>query len=101
MAGAASSAKGGCVHQHLHESGQKTNIYMSSRRDKLSAAVGQAMAGAASAAKGGFVRDALVGSFPRLALVLEEALAKVQRDTNVRSCCELLVDRVARSEALP
>lgn len=53
-------------------------------RDKLTGAVGEAMAVAASAAKGGFVRDALVGSFPRMATLLEEALVKLQRDTNVR-----------------
>jgi hypothetical protein len=41
------------------------------------------MASAASTAKGGFVRDALVGSFPRLATLLEDALSKLQRDTNV------------------
>ena len=41
------------------------------------------MASAASTAKGGFVRDALVGSFPRMATLLEEALSKLQRDTNV------------------
>lgn len=41
------------------------------------------MAGAANAAKGGFVREALVGAFPRLAALLEDTLAKLQRDTNV------------------
>ena len=43
-------------------------------------------AGAAAAAKGGFVREALTASFPRLAALLEEALAKLRRDTDVRSC---------------
>ena len=55
-------------------------------RDKLTAAVEAAMASAASTAKGGFVRDALIGSFPRMATLLEEALAKLQRDTNVSPC---------------
>ncbi len=49
------------------------------------------MAGAANAAKGGFVREALVGAFPRLAALLEDTLAKLQRDTNVSygSCAVL------------
>lgn len=54
-------------------------------REKLTAAVSEAMAGAASTAKGGFVRDALVGSYPRLAALLEESLTKLQRDTDVRT----------------
>ena len=48
--------------------------------------MGAAMDGAATAAKGGFVRDALVGSYPRMAALLEEALLKLQRDTNVSTC---------------
>jgi hypothetical protein len=44
------------------------------------------MDSAASTAKGGFVRDALVGSYPRMAALLEEALLKLQRDTNASIC---------------
>jgi hypothetical protein len=47
------------------------------------------MGSAASTAKGGFVRDALVGSFPRMATLLEEAFSKLQRETNVSTCLPL------------
>lgn len=56
---------------------------ISVHREKLAMAASDAMAPAANAAKGGFVREALVNAFPRLALLMEEALAKLQRDTTV------------------
>ena len=53
-------------------------------RKKLTGAMAEVLTGAAGGAKGGPVREALVAAYPRLAQLLEEALAKLLRDTSVR-----------------
>jgi hypothetical protein len=47
-------------------------------------------AGAFATARGGFVRDSLIGSYPRLAGLLEAAAARVLRDSSARDVAAAL-----------
>lgn len=56
---------------------------MSGCRAKLMRCVTDCLAAAANPAKGGFVREALTGSYPKLASLLEAMFQKLRHDTEV------------------
>lgn len=65
----------------------------------LTAALGEAIDNAAEGGvKSGFVRSALVGGYPRLAAALEDSIAKLLRDTQVKGAAVAVTE--AQAEGL-
>ncbi len=52
-------------------------------RARLVRLASDCMGTASNPAKGGFVREALINQYPKLAALLEDALHKIRRDTEV------------------
>lgn len=67
-------------------------------RSQACAALGVCFASAFNTARGGFVREALMGSYPRLAAQLEELAQRLVRDSSVKDADPALAeDQVGRA----